>query len=88
LGIGAIIMLETYILGTVVSTWVQGLEDAIQTGDLIYILDNAPRLIRAWYSTSATYIFMIVYSLSIVINDSGLLNLGLRYFWSDYRITF
>ena len=60
LGIGGLILVETYIVGTVIISWVRGLDDAVQRGDILFVLDNAPRLIRYWYSTSATYIFSVV----------------------------
>ena len=60
LGIGGLILVETYIVGTVIIGWVRNLDDATQRGDLVYLIENAPRLIRYWYSTSATYIFSVV----------------------------
>jgi hypothetical protein len=68
LGIGAIVMIETYTVGTIVSGWVQDLEDAIARDDIVYILNYAPRLIRYWYSTSATYWFMIVLTADSIAN--------------------
>lgn len=60
LGIGGLILVETYIVGTVIIQWVKDLDDAVQRGDIVFLLNNAPRLIRYWYSTSATYIFSVV----------------------------
>jgi len=61
LGIGAAVMIETYVVGTVVAGWVEDLEAAIARNDIVYVLEYSPRLIKYWYSTSATYIFMIVH---------------------------
>ena len=60
LGIGAVILLETYIVGTIVVGWVDELTAAIERDDIVWILNNDTRIIRYWYSTSATYIFSIV----------------------------
>ena len=60
LGIGAVILLETYIVGTIVVGWVDELTAAVERDDIVWILNNDKRIIRYWYSTSATYIFSIV----------------------------
>lgn len=60
LGIGAVILLQTYIVGSIVVGWVEELNAAIERDDIVWILNNDTRIIRYWYSTSATYIFSIV----------------------------
>jgi hypothetical protein len=60
LGIGAVILLQTYIVGTIVVGWVDELTVALESDDIVWILNNDTRIIRYWYSTSATYIFSIV----------------------------
>lgn len=84
LGIGGLILVETYIVGTVIIGWVRDLDDAAQRGDFVFIIENAPRLIRYWYSTSATYIFSVVCTiLETMLIHSGSLNLGSRGFCVD-----
>jgi len=66
LGIGAAVLLETYIVGTILVGWGQELNDAIARDDMVWILNNNARIIRYWYSASATYIFSIVCKTIIV----------------------
>jgi len=54
-------MVQTYIVGTIVYGWVEELNTAIATDDIVWILENDHRIIAYWYSTSATYIFSIVH---------------------------
>jgi hypothetical protein len=65
LGIGAVVLLQTYIVGTIVAGWAEEFYQAIATDNFVWILENDARLIRWWYSTSATYIFGIVYVMLI-----------------------
>jgi len=67
LGIGAIVMIETYTLGTVVAGMVNDLTAAIARNDIAYLVENSPKLIRYWYSTSATYIFSIVHDMFAIL---------------------
>src|SRR5271155_4012361 len=60
LGIGATVMVQTYIVGTILYGWVEELDAAIAGDNIVWILDNDHRIIAYWYSTSATYIFSIV----------------------------
>jgi hypothetical protein len=60
LGIGAAIMLQTFIVGTILYGWVVELNQALERDDFAYILDNDHRIVKFWYSTSATYIFSVV----------------------------
>jgi hypothetical protein len=60
LGIGAAILLQTYIVGTFVAGWAEELNAAFARNDLAWILSNDVRIVRFWYSTSATYIFSVV----------------------------
>jgi len=60
LGIGGVILVETYIVATVIVKWVRALNAALAEGDLLYVLENAPKLVRYWYSSIATYIFSVV----------------------------
>lgn len=79
--------METYVVGTVLIGWVRDMDDAVQRGDLVFLLENAPRLVRYWYSTSATYIFSVVCnSLGKKLINSGLLNLESRGSCVDSRI--
>jgi hypothetical protein len=54
------VLLETYIVGTIVAGWALEFYEAVATDNFVWILENDARLIRWWYSTSATYIFGIV----------------------------
>ena len=67
LGIGALILLHTYIVGTIVVGWVEELTEAVERNDIVWILNNDERIIRFWYSTSATYIFSIVSGPSLLL---------------------
>jgi hypothetical protein len=60
LGIGAVILLQTYIVGTILYGWVEQMYAALNEGNYVWLLDNDVRIVRFWYSTSATYIFSIV----------------------------
>lgn len=60
LGIGAVILLQTYIVGTILYEWVEQMFQAFNDGNYVWLFDNDVRIIRFWYSTSATYIFSIV----------------------------
>lgn len=62
LGIGATFLVQTFIVGTIVYGWVEEMNAAIARNDLGWILENDHRIVAAWYSTSATYIFSIVSS--------------------------
>lgn len=55
-------MVQTYIVGTVLFGWVQELNAAIATDNIVWILNNDHRIIATWYSTSATYIFSTVHT--------------------------
>ena len=46
-------------MGTVVVNWVQVLETALADDNIVWVLDNDGRILRYWYSTSATYIFSV-----------------------------
>jgi hypothetical protein len=60
LGIGAVILLQTYIVGTILYGWVEQMYAALDEGNYVWLLENDVRIVRFWYSTSATYIFSIV----------------------------
>jgi len=57
-------MVQTYIVGTIVYGWVEELNVAIATDNIVWILDNDHRIVAYWYATSATYIFSTVHALS------------------------
>ena len=61
LGIGAAILLQTYLLGTVLYGWVQEMWLAVEDGNYVWILENDTKIVRDWYASSATYIFSIVW---------------------------
>ena len=90
MGIGAAVLLETYIVGTILVGWEQELNDAIARDDIVWILNNNARIIRYWYSASATYHFSIVCKSIIIkgLTGSGLLNLELHGFYVVCHITF
>jgi hypothetical protein len=86
LGIGGVILVETYIVATVIVKWVRALNAALAEGDLLYVLENAPKLVRYWYSSIATYIFSVVCPEKNASDDSGSLNLGLHGFYRACQI--
>jgi hypothetical protein len=81
LGIGAVILLETYILGTVVAGWAQQYNIAVAEDNIVWILQNDARMIKYWYSTSATYIFSIVRNIVLALTDKQwFIKLGISWF--------
>ena len=98
LGIGAAILLETYILGTVLYGWVLDMWQAIEGSNYVWIFENDKKIVQYWYSASATYIFSIVWlplsppllsprAISYGCVFSGPLRWALPGFYADYRIT-
>jgi hypothetical protein len=60
LGIGAFLLVQTFIVGSVIVGWVDDLNAAFADDNFVWLLENEGRIIKYWYSTSATYIFSIV----------------------------
>jgi len=54
-----VILVETYAMGTVVGIWIQELFEALVDGNILWAIENDTRILRYWYSTSATYIFSV-----------------------------
>ena len=58
-------------MGTILVGWAEELEDAEEAGNLLYLLDNVPKVLRLWYATCAVYTFSVVFWNAISANDSG-----------------
>jgi hypothetical protein len=59
LGIGGVLLVATFVMATVIIDLAQGLLEAEQAQNFIYLIQNGPRVVRMWYAAAAIYSFSV-----------------------------